>query len=103
MRITAYVCDLCGAIKRDEEVSGFEHKPDLFDTTKSLPITKTPEKAPYHFCLDCYHEHVIVPVSNHTNRAKDEKGYNTYLNLVSYNFKNLIVYRVKKGLKPGEK
>jgi len=99
MKTEAYICDKCGGIFREEEIQGFLPTVDMFDPSKSYPVTYQPDKTDFHFCLECYRVNVINPVENHTNRAKDEAGRNAYLKQVSYAFKNFIVAAKNKPKK----
>jgi len=97
MKVSAYICDYCDGLKPEVEIIGFYPTQDMFNPHRAYPSDlRHPERCPLHFCLDCYNTHVIIPVSNHTNRAKDEEGYKQYLGDATFTFKNFIIHRRKK-------
>lgn len=94
MKIDAYRCDFCGAIKPDKRIVGIDPQPDLFSKIKSYPVKSNPDKTNIHVCIDCIRDNAQVPAENQTNRKKDENGYRVKYEELSFLVRSQCVQNV---------
>jgi hypothetical protein len=94
MKVNAYRCDYCGAIKTEKRIVGIDPQPDMFNKIKGFPVKSNPEKTNVHVCVDCMREHAHIPASNKVNRKKDEQGYRLAYEELSFLIRSQCVQNV---------
>ena len=101
MKVTAYKCDICGALSDNIEfIKGFLNNVSIFDAVnESFTLVNNPEKAPYHFCTNCYNSRVVIPALNGSSRQTDEGAYKSLLADYLYSLKKQAITNVEQAKK----
>ena len=92
MKTTAYICDCCDNLNREDEVMGLINNPDLFDPLACYKSC-VPEKSNIHFCLRMYAESVTDVASRKYNKGKHPEKYAEYVKELSYAFYHSVEYK----------
>lgn len=99
MKVSAYRCDYCGVITKEDDIVGIIDIKDLFEVLKSFPTHQNAAKCNVHHCVDCSSKYVLIPASYRAPRKNDERAYQLVFNELYYLFKSKCVDNFRNKVK----
>jgi hypothetical protein len=94
MKVEAYRCDRCGAIRQYDGIVGIIAIEDMFDRLSSYPTDTKPERCKVHVCTECYNKEVVEK-ARVIDRGKDNRGYELKVKELAFNLRQTCVFNVR--------